>query len=96
MEEHIEQLPEDDWVDQDLLTRELASELLDEEITAETKRLNDSENADGEVFSPADRERRIAAMVAVRDRHRDPSVVRVRGVADRASGETSSDSDAPR
>lgn len=95
MEEHIEQLPEDDWVDQDLLTRELASELLDEEITAETQRLGDS-GVDGDLFSRADRERRIAAMVAVRDRHRDPDGARVRGVDDRGSRETSSDPDAAR
>ncbi|MGC5255651.1 hypothetical protein ACPXCG_04800 [Gordonia sp. DT218] len=93
MEEHIEQLPEDDWVDQDLLTRELASELLDEEITTETERLGDS-GAEGDLFSRADRERRIAAMVAVRDRHRDPDIARVRGVDARAQETTSADSDA--
>ncbi|AZG45883.1 hypothetical protein [Gordonia insulae] len=95
MEEHIEQLPEDDWVDQDLLTRELASELLDEEITAETERLGDSD-ADGELFSRADRERRIAAMVAVRDRHRDPDIARVRGVKHPISDAAPSDSDSAR
>ena len=35
MHELIEQRPEADWVDQDLLTRDLAATLLDEEIAAE-------------------------------------------------------------
>src|SRR5690606_5132538 len=39
MTEPIEQLPQDDWVDQDLLTRSLAGELLDEEIEAERERI---------------------------------------------------------
>ena len=79
MEEHIEQIPEDDWVDQDLLTRDLASELLDEEIAAEQKRATGDVDPE-DLFSPADRERRIAAMIAVRDGHRDPNVKRVKGV----------------
>ena len=78
MEEHIEQIPADDWVDQDLLTRELASELLDEEIAAQ-QRLVDEPDAD-DLFSPEDRARRIAAMIAVRDAHRDPNTPRVKGV----------------
>ena len=35
MHELIKQRPEADWVDQDLLTRDLAAALLDEEIAAE-------------------------------------------------------------
>ncbi|WP_280490226.1 hypothetical protein [Nocardia carnea] len=73
MEEPIEQIPEDDWVDQDLLTRDLAGELLDREIAAEQERLENPDSY-GALLSPADRERRIAAMIAVRDRHRDPNL----------------------
>lgn len=80
MEELIEQLPEDDWVDQDLLTRELASELLSDEITAESRRLAGVDQADDGLFSRADRERRVSAMIAVRDGHLDPNVERVKGV----------------
>ncbi len=70
MEEPIEQLPYADWVDQDLLTRELARNLLDEEIAAERdrlSRLDRGEGGDDIVMSRADMERRLAAMVAVRE-----------------------------
>ncbi|WP_024795589.1 hypothetical protein [Tomitella biformata] len=75
MEEQIEQIPQDDWVDQDLLTRELASELLDAEIAAEKERLATLGEASDDVWSAADRERRLAAMVTVRDRHRTPNAL---------------------
>lgn len=71
MEEPIEQLPYADWVDQDLLTRELAGKLLDEEIASERQRLSRpvrGDNAGDIVMSRADMERRLAAMLAVRDR----------------------------
>ncbi len=74
MEEPIEQLPYADWVDQDLLTRELAGALLDEEIAAERERLSRldrGESGDDIVMSRADMERRLAAMLAVRGRHQD-------------------------
>lgn len=74
MEEPIEQLPEDDWVDQDLLTRDLAGELLDQEIATEKARLAQPETEDS-LLSHTDRERRLAAMIAVRDRHRNPNVL---------------------
>lgn len=74
MEEHIEQLPEDDWVDQDLLTRDLAGDLLDAEIAAEKGRIDAPESEDS-LLSRADRERRLAAMIAVRDRHRGPNTL---------------------
>ncbi|MFF0818695.1 hypothetical protein ACFYVR_26630 [Rhodococcus sp. NPDC003318] len=74
MEEQIEQLPEDDWVDQDLLTRDLAGDLLDAEIAAEKERL-DGPDHDDSLLSRADRERRLTAMIAVRDRHRAPNVL---------------------
>ncbi|MDT2005502.1 hypothetical protein FXW78_13500 [Rhodococcus opacus] len=70
MEEPIEQLPQADWVDQDLLTRDLAGSLLDEEIAAESDRLarlGRGESGDDIVMSRADMERRLAAMIAVRD-----------------------------
>jgi hypothetical protein len=73
MEEPIEQLPYADWVDQDLLTRELAGNLLDEEIAAERERLSRlerGEHGDDIVMSRADMQRRLAAMLAARDRVR--------------------------
>lgn len=72
MDEPIEQLPYADWVDQDLLTRDLASSLLDDEIAAERERLSRldrGERGDDIVMSRADIERRLAAMVAVRERN---------------------------
>jgi hypothetical protein len=72
MEEPIEQLPYADWVDQDLLTRELAGSLLDEEIAAERdrlSRLDRGESGDDIVMSRVDMERRLAAMLAVRERN---------------------------
>ncbi|NNH70846.1 hypothetical protein HLB23_13395 [Nocardia uniformis] len=75
MEEPIEQLPYSDWVDQDLLTRELAGDLLDEEIAAERERLarlERGESGDDIVLSRADTQRRLAAMITVRDRVRTP------------------------
>lgn len=71
MEEPIEQLPYADWVDQDLLTRELAGNLLDDEIAAERERLSRldrGERGDDIVMSRADMERRLAAMLAARDK----------------------------
>lgn len=75
MEEPIEQLPYADWVDQDLLTRELAGNLLDEEIAAERERLSRlerGERGDDIVMSRADMERRLTAMLAARDRAQGP------------------------
>lgn len=71
MTEPIEQLPQDDWVDQDLLTRSLAGELLDEEIEAERERIarmDRGETGEDLVMSRADMERRLAAMIEVRKR----------------------------
>ena len=39
VDEEIEQIPQPDWVDQDLLTNELAESLLDKEIAEEEARL---------------------------------------------------------
>ncbi|UYP19076.1 hypothetical protein OED52_00285 [Rhodococcus sp. Z13] len=84
MEEPITQIPQDDWVDQDLLTRELAGSLLDQEIEAEQERLarfDRGERGDDIVMSREDMERRLAAMIAVRDRVRgDGERVRIRGL----------------
>lgn len=79
MPEPIEQVPQDDWVDQDLLTRDLAGELLDEEIAAERDRLarlDRGEGGDDILLTRADTERRLAAMLAVRARVRNPNPVR--------------------
>lgn len=76
MEEPIEQLPYADWVDQDLLTRELAGNLLDEEIAAERDRLarlDSGESGDDIIMSRSDMERRIAAMEAIREQNRGPA-----------------------
>ncbi|WP_330504700.1 hypothetical protein [Gordonia prachuapensis] len=69
MEEPIEQIPEADWVDQDLLTRTLAGSLLDEEIAAERgriDRLDRGVGGDDIVMSRADMVRRLAAMEEIR------------------------------
>ncbi|MFD4369454.1 hypothetical protein [Rhodococcus sp. NPDC058521] len=70
MDELVEQFPVADWVDQDLLTRDLAGSLLSEEIEAERGRLDRlrrGEGGDDIVMSKEDMERRLAAMIAVRD-----------------------------
>ncbi|MEE2031320.1 hypothetical protein [Rhodococcus chondri] len=79
MAEPIEQLPEDDWVDQDLLTRGLAGELLDEEIAAERgrlARLDRGESGEDILMTRADMERRLAAMLEVRKRVDAPNSVK--------------------
>lgn len=71
MEEHIEQLPYADWVDQDLLTRDLARSLLDTEIEAENDRIRrfDAGERGGDlIMTRADMQRRVDAMIAVHDR----------------------------
>jgi hypothetical protein len=73
MEELIEQIPQADWVDQDLLTKELASSLLDREIDAERERLrrfDHGERGGDLIMSRADMERRLNAMITIRDRTR--------------------------
>ncbi|PPJ16297.1 hypothetical protein C5E44_17735 [Nocardia nova] len=75
MDEPISRIPHDDWVDQDLLTRDLAGELLDREIAAERDRLARLDRGDGGddiIMTREDMERRLAAMTAVRDRVRKP------------------------
>lgn len=72
MEEPIEQIPQDDWVDQDLLTRDLAGSLLDGEIAAERDRLARLERGEGGddiVMSKADMQRRLAAMIDIRTKN---------------------------
>ena len=63
MRELITQRPEADWVDQDLLTRDLAATLLDEEIAAQR-------NALGRLSADADTRtrarQRLESMIAVR------------------------------
>ncbi|WP_241383493.1 hypothetical protein [Rhodococcus sp. CH91] len=73
MEEPVTQIPQDDWVDQDLLTRDLAGSLLEREIEAERDRLarvDRGEGGDDIVMSREDMQRRLTAMIAVRDRVR--------------------------
>ena len=63
MHELIKQRPEADWVDQDLLTRDLAAALLDEEIAAQRDAL-DRLSADADARTPA--QRRLDSMITVR------------------------------
>jgi hypothetical protein len=63
MHELIKQRPEADWVDQDLLTRDLAGALLDREIAAQRAAL-DRLSADAETRVPA--QRRLESMITVR------------------------------
>lgn len=73
MDEQIEQLPQADWVDMDLLTKDLAGSLLDREIGTERDRI--ARQARGEVgddiiMSASDMQRRLRAMIEVRDQVR--------------------------
>ncbi|MGW4338458.1 hypothetical protein ACWEK5_37505 [Rhodococcus koreensis] len=68
--EPVEQIQAADWTDMDLLTRELAGELLDREIDAESRL---PERSEEDAFSLEQRaaaselrERRLRAMKAVR------------------------------
>lgn len=73
--DRIEQLPQSDWTDQDLLTKDEARERLVEEIGRTNARLaevqaggRDSADADPEVTLL---ERRLNAMESVRDEYND-------------------------
>jgi hypothetical protein len=73
--ERIEQLPQSDWTDQDLLTKDEAHERLIEEIGRTQARLAevrtggaDSAHVDAEVTLL---ERRLNAMESVRDEYND-------------------------
>jgi len=70
--EPVQQISASDWTDMDLLTRELAAELLDREIAAETEVLaqtqNDTSLSDAQRVASAElRTRRINAMRQRRD-----------------------------
>ena len=73
--ERVEQLPQSDWTDQDLLTKDEARERLVEEIGRVKARLeelqtstDDSARVDAEVTMLA---RRLNAMESVRDEYND-------------------------
>jgi hypothetical protein len=71
--ERIEQLPQSDWTDQDLLTKEEARERLVEEIDRTRARLEEAQaggpdHSDAEVTLLA---RRLNAMESVRDEYND-------------------------
>ncbi|MBA4025342.1 MAG: hypothetical protein C0482_23550 [Gordonia sp.] len=71
MEEHIEQIEAADWVDMDLLTKDLAGSLLDEEIQAEQQRIEALVNSTDSNADAIDKLRkRLAAMENVRRRVR--------------------------
>jgi hypothetical protein len=63
MHELIKQRPEADWVDQDLLTRDLAATLLDQEIDAQRDALGRL-SADAATRTRA--RQRLASMITVR------------------------------
>jgi hypothetical protein len=70
MEEHIEQSPEADWTEMDLLTKDLAGSLLDKEIKADEQRIADLASRNDDPNARADREKlqqRVEAMKLVRD-----------------------------
>jgi len=70
MNESVTQLPQDDWVDQDLLTRRLAGSLLDNEIAAERARIDRHDRGEPvpeALLNRVDMQRRLDAMEAIRD-----------------------------
>jgi hypothetical protein len=80
--EPVEQIPASDWTDMDLLTRELADELLQREIAAETEVLsrtrNDASLSEAERAASVElRARRIDAMRRRRDNLADDIAPRI-------------------
>lgn len=73
--DRIEQLPQSDWTDQDLLTKDEAHERLVEEIGRTQARLDEVRAGGGDpVQLDAERtllERRLNAMESVRDEYND-------------------------
>jgi hypothetical protein len=65
MHELITQRPEADWVDQDLLTRDLAGALLDKEIAAQRGALGRLAAGDG---TRSRAQQRLDSMIALRQR----------------------------
>lgn len=63
MHELIKQRPEADWVDQDLLTRDLAATLLDQEIAAQRDALG---RLSADAGTRVRAEQRLDSMIAVR------------------------------
>ena len=69
MDEPIEQIPQPDWVDQDLLTKDLAGSLLDTEIRAEQARidaLDRGETPTDPTLPRATMQHRLDAMIQLR------------------------------
>ncbi|MHC3004442.1 hypothetical protein OK17_19650 [Gordonia sp. GN26] len=58
-------MPAADWTDQDLLTRDSAGLLLDEEIEAERARVEESEKS-GDDAAVAEGERRLNRLIEIR------------------------------
>ncbi|MET0453784.1 MAG: hypothetical protein ABW137_18270 [Mycobacterium sp.] len=70
MEERIEQLPQDDWVDQDLLTKDLAGSKLDAEIAGQRQRIADYDAGaatTADIYTREQMEQRLAAMIQARE-----------------------------
>ncbi|WP_232717896.1 hypothetical protein [Gordonia metallireducens] len=63
--ELVEQIPAADWTDQDLLTRDGAGLLLDEEIEAERARVEESEKS-GDDAAVAEGEQRLNRLIEIR------------------------------
>lgn len=84
MEEHIEQSPEADWTEMDLLTKDLAGKLLDDEIKADEQRITDLESSGEGSGAQADLvklQRRVEAMKTVRDNVRARNAAAQNGVS---------------
>ncbi|ATD72301.1 MULTISPECIES: hypothetical protein [Gordonia] len=63
--EPVEQIPAADWTDQDLLTRDGAGLLLDEEIEAERARVESAKDA-GDDAATTEGERRLNRLIEIR------------------------------
>ncbi|WP_040536556.1 hypothetical protein [Gordonia namibiensis] len=63
--ELVEQIPAADWTDQDLLTRDGAGLLLDDEIAAERARVEESTSS-GDDAAVAEGKRRLNRLIEIR------------------------------
>ncbi|MEX3649537.1 hypothetical protein [Mycolicibacterium porcinum] len=69
--ERIEQLPQSDWTDQDLLTKDEARERLVEEIARTRARLDKVVAGSGDPAEIALLERRLHAMESIQNEYND-------------------------
>ncbi|MDT0407349.1 hypothetical protein [Streptomyces edwardsiae] len=69
--ERIDQLPQSDWTDQDLLTKDEARERLVEEISRARARLDEITTGTGDPAEIALLERRLHAMESIHNEYND-------------------------